>query len=726
MTDPTQPDATGYDERKERSRAREAVQSLSGRDIGDMPEVVNPKRRAACEFDFRLYCETYHPAIYTLPWSPDHLRVIRCIEVTVLEGGLQAFAMPRGSGKTSLCETAVEWGLLYGHSKFACMIGATEKHAEAMLDSIKHELEQNDILLEDFPGICYPIRCLDGIANRCAGQLYAGQRTLITWTGKELVFPSIEGVAGSGGIVSVAGITGRVRGQKMKMADGSVARPDIAIVDDPQTDESARSLSQCDKRERVIAGAVLGLPKPGTKISAFMPCTVIAPGDMADRLLNRDLHPDWRGERTKMLNAFPTNAKLWDEYAEVRADGLRASDSGAAANAFYAEHREAMDEGAQVAWPERHNADELSGLQHAMNLKFRDEPAFYAEYQNDPLPPDDAATRRLLPDDVARKLNGRKRGEVSAGVEHVTAFIDLHATVLYWVVCGWRMDFTGYVLDYGTWPEQGVTYFRQRDVRRTLSAASPGAGVEGAVYAGLETLVGELMSREWPRDDGAVLRMSRIGIDQGWQAPLVHQFCRQSVHAATLQPQRGAGITAANRPISEYDRKRGDRIGHHWWIPNVRGRQALRHLEVDTNYWKTCIHERLGTAMGDRGCLSTFGSEPGRHRLFAEHMTAEYAVATEGRGRRVEEWFSPAYHPDNHWFDCVVGCAALASMLGAIVPGMLEAPGVPQPQKPIRLSEIQAQRRAERAKPIQPQPRREVPRAGGADPTVGLAESRQG
>ena len=54
-----------------------------------------------------------------------------------------------------------------------------------------------------------------------------------------------------------------------------------------------------------------------------MPCTVIRPGDMADNILDRDKHPEWNGERTKMVYAFPTNEKLWQQYAEIRAEGLR-------------------------------------------------------------------------------------------------------------------------------------------------------------------------------------------------------------------------------------------------------------------------------------------------------------------------------------------------------------------------------------------------------------------
>jgi hypothetical protein len=169
---------------------------------------------------------------------------------------------------------------------------------------------------------------------------------------------------------------------------------------------------------------------------------------------------------------------------------------------------------------------------------------------------------------------------------------------------------------------------------------------------------------------------------------VVHQFCRQSEHAAVLMPARGHGITASQKPISEYDRHRGDRIGHHWWIPSVRRKRTLRHVEVDTNYWKTFVHERLATAMGDPGCLSVFGRKAVQHRLFAEHLSAEIRIQTEGHGRTVDEWKLPAHRPDNHWLDCVVGCAAAGSMEGA------ERVGTGLPKKPssdrITLSKLQA------------------------------------
>jgi len=63
-----------------------------------------------------------------------------------------------------------------------------------------------------------------------------------------------------------------------------------------------------------------------------------------------------------MVYSFPENEKLWQKYAELRADSLRAGKRGEDATEFYRANREAMDQGAQVAWPERYHDDELSAL----------------------------------------------------------------------------------------------------------------------------------------------------------------------------------------------------------------------------------------------------------------------------------------------------------------------------------------------------------------------------
>jgi len=684
---------TGYEAMKERARARNAELSLSGRDIGELPAVVNAERKAQAERDFRFFCEQYFPQTFHLPWSPDHLKVIAKIELAVLEGGLFAMAMPRGSGKTSLCEIACLWALVYGHREFVALIGSDEEHAANMLDSMKSELEHNELLLDDFPEVVYPIHKLEGIHQRSAGQLYQGEQTHIGWTAREIVLPTIPGSKASGGIIRVAGITGRIRGMKHKRADGSSVRPSLVLIDDPQTDESARSPSQCATRERILAGAILGLAGPGKKIAGLMTLTVVRPDDMADRILDRDKHPQWQGQRTKMVYAWPANEALWDKYAELWREGMRADRGIAEATEYYRAHREAMDEGAVIAWPERHHPDELSAIQHAIDLKLdRGEAAFFAEYQNEPLPEDVPDDDLLTADQISAKVNGHARGEVPIGCTHLTMFIDVQAKALFWLVVAWEDGFTGCVIDYGTEPDQKTAYFTLRDVRRTLAMAAPRAGLEGAIYAGLERLTDRTIGKEWRRDDGAMVRIDRCLIDANWgqSSDVVYQFCRQSKHAGIVIPSHGRYVGASSIPFSEYKRKRGDRVGLNWRIPVVRGKRAVRHVVFDTNYWKSFVHARLAVAMGDPGCLSLFGRKPDQHRLLAEHLTSEYRVKTEGRGRTVDEWKLRADGLDNHWLDGLVGNAVAASMQGATLFGTSTLPA--RPRRRLRLSEIQRSR----------------------------------
>ena len=667
--------ARSYEDRRNAERDRQAEQSLAGRDIGPLPEVVNPDRKAACERNFQLFCESYFPETYSLAWSPDHLKVIEKIETAVLRGGLFALALPRGSGKTTITESAALWSMLYGHREFVVLIGATESAALELLDSLKTELEVNERLAEDFPEVCYPVAQLEGIANRCAGQLYKGERTRITWTSNEIVLPTVEGSRASGIIVRVAGITGRIRGMKFKRSDGRNVRPSLVVIDDPQTSESAGSLEQTRKRVRVLAGDILGLAGPGQKISGIMPCTIIRPGDMADIILNRNTHPDWNGEKTRMVYRFPTNMKLWEEYAEIRAEALRTEGNFQKATEFYLANREAMDAGAEVSWEARFNHDEVSALQHAMNLKFQDEAAFMSEYQNDPLPDDTADDSLLSVDEICAKINGLARRRVPLKCDRLTMFVDVQKALLFYVVIAWAEDFTGAVIDYGSWPDQHRHEYSLADANPSIQTLFPKAGFEGALYAALSALTDECLGREWEREDGAVLKIERALVDANWgqSTDVVYQFCRQSSHAGVILPSHGRYVGASSKPMTEYRKQQGDRLGFNWMIPNVAGKRAIRHVIYDTNYWKSFIHARLTVPVGDKGSLTLYGRIPGAHQLFAEHLTAEYRVKTQGRGRTVDEWKLKPQSHDNHFLDCVAGCAVCGSMLGASLPETLPA-----------------------------------------------------
>ena len=150
---------TAYEIVKERARVHSLAKSAAGRDIGKIPPVKNPERRAEATRSYRIFCEEYFPQTFTLAWSADHLKVIKKLEETITQAMMYAMGLPRGSGKTTLCEKAVEWGILTGVHQFIYLIGATSDAALACLDNIKTDFSTNELLLEDFPDSIYPIRC---------------------------------------------------------------------------------------------------------------------------------------------------------------------------------------------------------------------------------------------------------------------------------------------------------------------------------------------------------------------------------------------------------------------------------------------------------------------------------------------------------------------------------------------------------------------------------------
>lgn len=656
-----------YDDIKQRTGSRSRMVSAAGRDIGSIPPVQDAKRRDACREDFRLFCETYGAEAFPLAWSDDHLRAIAKIEAAVLRGELFAFAMPRGSGKSTLCIWACLWAMLYGHRQFVMLVGADQAISCQMLDAIKSHLETSDLLLADFPAACYPIRALDGITARARGQTREGEATHLTWTADKVTLPWIPGSPSSGVAVRVAGITGRIRGAAHTRPDGASIRPSLVLIDDPQTDESAASPSQVSTRERVIQGAILGLAGPGAKISGLCTITVIRPDDLADRLLDRQRNPQWQGERTKLVYDWPVAEELWSQYAEIRRQGQRAGEGTGEADAFYASQREAMDAGSRVAWPERRNEDEASAIQHAWNLRIdRGESAFFAEYQNQPMA-DDVASEKLDRKALVAKAVGLDRLIIPNGHQTLTAFVDVQERLLYWLVASWSGPFGGHVVAYGTYPDQASSFFEAQSAKKTMAGVAK-AGFEAALRAGLDKLAEQLLGREWKREDGTAMRIDRMLVDANWgkSTPTVRTWARQTPFAPQVYPSHGVGIGASSKPLADKG-ARGDKLGLSWRIGQISAGQ--RSVTYDTNYWKTFVAARLRLQVGDPEAITL---HKGDHELLITHLTSEFPVKTEARGRVVDEWHSAGR--ENHWFDGLVGAAVAASIAG-VTPSATEAGG---------------------------------------------------
>lgn len=656
--------STAYDLHRESARNRQAAQTAAGQEIGSIPPIVDPARRAQAENDFAFFCTTYFPEVFSLPWSPDHLKILEKVQRVVIDREMFAEAMPRGSGKTTIALMASLWAALTGRHLYIQLVNATADSSARNLVNLKYQLRYNDLLMEDFPEVCYPIRQLRGEARRCTGQTVDGKNTNISWTADQIIFPTIEGSKSSGVLIRYCGITGEIRGPMHFAPDGTAVRPSLVIVDDPQTDQSARSPSQCLERLAVINGAIAGLAGPGKRTAILIPCTVIRQGDLADTILDNAKSPQWQGERTKSVYAWPKREDLWEECRQIRVDQGKE-----AAAEFVRQNFAAMHEGASVAWEERKGADDVSALHHQYQIRWDiGDAAYFAEYQNEPII-DAQSEGAVTADAIATKTNGIDRWKISPDVNHLTAFIDVQHRVLYYAMVGWKDDFTGYVVDYGCFPDQKAQYFVYRNAKRNLAQLFKGAGLEGTIHGGLTALVDQLAKKEYQRVGGGVLRLSKILVDvsEGVLDETITAFCRTSPYASILLPSRGKGIGPTARPMAEWTKQPGVRVGHRWRI--VTGlKRTTQHVMFDTNYWKSFIHSRFATAMGDKGCLSLWGNKPDVHRMIADHCTAEICTRKKDGDRQVDVWKSPPNAPDNHLFDCLVGCAVAASIVGSTLP----------------------------------------------------------
>jgi hypothetical protein len=680
-------------------------QSAAVREIGPPPPIVDQVRRDGCEVSLRLFCETYLAERFTLGWSANHLKVIEKLEQAILKSGMFALAMPRGSGKTTLFEAAVMWAVAYGHRRFVAVIGATLSGAIEILESVKVSFESNDLLFADFPEICYPIRRLEGIAQRASAQIIEGERTRMDWSEQVAVFPTVAGSVSSGSRIRVAGIDGRIRGMKVALPTGETLRPDLALVDDPQTDESAGSLIQIDKNERRLLRAVKGLSGPGKTISVVVTCTVIEPGDLSSRILDRKRHPQFVGELMKLMYAIPPMEPHWDEYARIRRASFDNDGDGSEATEYYREHQSVMDVGAEPAWSERFDPEkEISAIQAAMNLLIDDAPSFWAEYQNTPLANAlGEGSRRLQYEWVKQRFSGVPRLTVPLECSRITGFIDPGAYLHWYAIVAWSEQFGGSVIDYGTWPKQNAREFTKEATKSNLANTYKGMTQDEFVINSLQDLWNVVGPREYVQEKtGIPMKPDLFLMDTGYKTTEVYKFIRrvQASSSVKLLPSKGRGRHKDQAPISHWAPKPGQRAGRHW-VQTLSETGRGQMIQYDTDEWKSFIYDRIAAQRGSRALLDLYGDSKTDHHLFSTHMTAEYGSLMEWRGREFEKW-QPADMEtkdrklNNDWFDCTVGCAVAASVSGLQWTPSASVASTPLANKPISLRDMQEQRRREK------------------------------
>ena len=672
-------------------RSREAFESVA--EIGEIPPVGNPDRRERCRLNLHLFLQIYFPGTTgRSPFSNDHERVIARLEEAALKGGRFFNLVYRGFAKTTISVNTCLWALLYGHRRLVVLIGANRDAAKDLLDAFKSELETNDLLMEDFPEVCQAVRALEGKNQRCASQTCGGEQTYIAWTKDRVVLPTIAGSVASGGAVITRGITSSIRGIGHRRADGTQQRPDFVINDDLQTDSSAASPGQVKKRLNTLSKSIIKLAGHDSTIAVVVNGTIIEPDDLMDRLRDPLQYPGWQGETVQMVKSWSDHHEThWmGEYARLRKsfDPTMPGDQDRAkeeANAYYASHRVEMDQGCQVSWEHCYDHElELSAIQHAYNFLIDDgEEVFASECQQNPLKAD-SGKQQLTVADISLKLSGLAHREVPRNAAKVVAYIDTQDESFWYVVVAWTADFTGYVIDYGAWPDQKTRDVSKKKLRQSLAQKYKSQKTrEGRWRQGLSDLCDELLGRDWLDGDGQAhsIAVAFVDVADGDSSLIVRSWISTCKWNKVLHPSMGANLKPTAQPFADRPKKPDEKRRGLGWITSrdkkIRGGSITT---IDTGYWKTFAANRWRTGSprakdqgsgyrpNEPGALYLWGTEPHTHATFAGHQMSEHAIPmTDDRtGRKLDVWTLKPNNPDNEWWDGTVGCCVLADVAGGI------------------------------------------------------------
>ncbi len=314
---------------------------------------VSQLRRVQGQRSLLAFAKLYLPDHISVTPSPAHLEVYELLMALFQQRGAKlAIAAPRGFGKSTLVTLiAVLYGICYRQDQFIVILSATAAQAIHILDSIKHELTVNRRLLTDFPE-------LDGPRPS-------------PWTRAELETPTHVRVL-------ALGAGQRIRGRKVGRH-----RPSLVIADDLEKAESTFSAELREQLKGWFNSAVLKVGSEGTNY-VFLG-TLYHPYCLLAEYIDPNAHPEWTKRVYKAVTGWASRQDLWDQWAQIYNSRQlwQGAQGPQAARTFYEGHREAMDEGVRVLWPQRWSYYDLM-VEHE-----EDPVSFNSERQNEPVNPRD-------------------------------------------------------------------------------------------------------------------------------------------------------------------------------------------------------------------------------------------------------------------------------------------------------------------------------------------------
>lgn len=642
------------------------AKTAASQEIGPLPNVKDPQRRERASKDNLLFAETYFAATFYLDWAPYQRAMMDRFQVAIETGAKECHAVRRGGLKSTCARVSTIWAAVNGHLRFPVLVGATDDKATEHRENFFMMLASSVLLMEDYPELI-PLM----LKWKQPKRQFRLSGRLLTLSHKDdrgrIVFPDIfEAPSCQCHVAPYSVQATDVSGLSYVDRFGVTVRPDGVFYDDVQTPQTARSPLQTNDLENRITKTFGGLKGLGQPMAEVMVCTVREHDDLTLRFINRKRHPDWNGKRYKSLLKMPERINLWDQYASLLGHGATPAEGKDLAQAFYADHRNDMDAGASVAWELDKQPAELSALQSLMTIRALDPEFFAKEIQQQGDAPVNTSGVRLDAQQVINRVSNIERGAIPANSSYLTGFVDSSDQVLWWMVCAWAKDFSGWVVDYGTWPDQCRPVFYKSALAQTIGDQLPGAAWEEAFVHAHNELESELFTR-FPNLDLLLKDWA-----DGGQKTRIQSQIMGSANRSRIRPSKGSAQKPGRKPVHLWGDPYRDRHNGQQWVE--RRTDDPVHVQYDANHWKTATARRLQTVVGAPSALVLPGSDPLANRLLVEHLTAENPKHMIYDGASGITWEQPPGR-DNDWWDTLVGNTLAASMLGCGIAGETTSAG---------------------------------------------------
>lgn len=245
--------------------------------------------------------------------------------------------------------------------------------------------EKGSAFAQDFPDICVPFISCNGFTRRI--QKYAGRVVEMERNATSIILPRIfrEGreVPTSGSVITARGITAGLRGMKV-----GKLRPDLCLLDDIQTAESASSPDQVSKLLDLIHKDVMNLSSKG-KLSVLMTSTPICPEDLCETIEN---DVNWKTTKFPAIIHYPNDIEehgdegLWGQYFRLYDKESMTDQPHDESLKFYRDNYDKMNEGADIFASRYKESDgHISGIQALLERRhIIGDDAFEAEMQMKP------------------------------------------------------------------------------------------------------------------------------------------------------------------------------------------------------------------------------------------------------------------------------------------------------------------------------------------------------